>query len=88
MEHSKQLNSQVVGARRAAPLIVAPDLSEVVDTALREIEGRHRANFVRAPVPMLILDAGATVTDVSDRWLRGCTQINPFLHQSFNDGPP
>ncbi|WP_281177175.1 PAS domain S-box protein, partial [Belnapia moabensis] len=37
--------------------------------ALRESENCHRANFIRAPVPLLILDVRAVVTDVSDRCL-------------------
>jgi PAS domain S-box-containing protein len=32
-------------------------------------QARHRTNFIRAPVPMLVLDAGAVVADVSDRCL-------------------
>jgi PAS domain S-box-containing protein len=36
-----------------------------------------RANFVRAPIPMLILDAKAFVTDVSDR----CLDLLGFAHQ-------
>jgi PAS domain S-box-containing protein len=36
---------------------------------MHQNEAQHRTNFIRAPVPMLVLDAGAVVTDVSDRCL-------------------
>jgi PAS domain S-box-containing protein len=64
--HGKSLTLQRVTSWRSVPLTAMPDVAHV---ALRESEDRHRANFVRAPVPMLVLDVNATVTDVSDRWL-------------------
>ncbi|MBL6082345.1 response regulator [Belnapia sp. T18] len=66
MTHSNPLAPQRVTSWRRAPLTAVPDVAHV---ALRESEDHHRANFVRAPVPMLVLDVDATVTDVSDRWL-------------------
>lgn len=67
MTHSNPLTPQRVTSWRRASLTAVPDVAHV---ALRESEDHHRANFVRAPVPMLVLDVNATVTDVSDRWLQ------------------
>ncbi|WP_211259649.1 PAS domain S-box protein, partial [Belnapia moabensis] len=55
---------------------MVPDYLEAVHEALRQSEACHRANFIRAPVPMLILDLRAVVTDVSDRCLDllGCSR--------------
>ena len=69
MNHSKQIDAQIAGAWRGAPFTMAPDLTELVGEIMHESEARHRANFVRAPVPMLLLDARAVVTGVSDRCL-------------------
>ncbi|MBL6454566.1 PAS domain S-box protein [Belnapia sp. T6] len=66
MTHSSPLSSRPATIPRGAFLTAAPD---VAHAALRESEDHHRANFVRAPVPMLVLDMEATVTDVSDRLL-------------------
>lgn len=42
---------------------------QAANEALRESEARHRANFIRAPMPMLVLDTRGAVTGVSDRCL-------------------
>ena len=69
MNHSKQIEAQIAGAWRGAPFTIAPDLPELVGETMHESEAGHRANFARAPVPMLLLDARDVVTGVSDRGL-------------------
>jgi PAS domain S-box-containing protein len=47
----------------------SPAGMRAANDALRDSEARHRANFIRAPLPMLVLDAQGMVTSVSDRCL-------------------
>jgi PAS domain S-box-containing protein len=47
----------------------SPAGMRAANDALRDSEARHRANFIRAPLPMLVLDARGMVTSVSDRCL-------------------
>ncbi len=51
--------------------LALPSLAQMreADTALREREARHRANFISAPVPLHVLDAEGRIVEVSDRWL-------------------
>jgi PAS domain S-box-containing protein len=47
----------------------SPAGMRAANDALRDSEAHHRANFIRAPLPMLVLDARGMVTSVSDRCL-------------------
>ena len=45
------------------------DQMQAANQAMRESERRHRAGFLRSPMPLHILDTDGTITGVSDRWL-------------------
>jgi PAS domain S-box-containing protein len=47
----------------------SPAGMRAANDALRDSEAHHRANFIRAPLPMLVLDARGMVTSASDRCL-------------------
>jgi PAS domain S-box-containing protein len=69
VKHDKRIESRAIGSQIGAPPTVVPDVAEIADDAVHESEAYHRANFIRAPVPMFVPDARALITDVSDRWL-------------------
>src|SRR4051794_10014802 len=56
-------------ASRALPPAKAPERPEISLASVEVRKAHERANFARAPIPMLVLDAKALVTDVSDRCL-------------------
>jgi PAS domain S-box-containing protein len=56
-------------ASRALQPAKAPERPEIRLASVDVRKAHERANFARAPIPMLVLDAKALVTDVSDRCL-------------------
>jgi PAS domain S-box-containing protein len=69
VKHDERIELRTIGFQMDAAPTVVPDVAEIADDAVHESEAYHRANFIRAPVPMFVLDARALITDVSDRWL-------------------